>query len=242
MQELLTYQTYPSADLAYEAAEQLQGQGITTEVLKTPQILGSAIIGSSSADHYLLKIDAADFARANKILFSGEELDINSVPPDHPLRTMSNDELHDIISKPDEWGPDNYKVALALLKSKGADVSGDKLLELERSRIQTLSVQKSMSSFLLLTGYAVAFLPFIILTTSILPFYLLYFPGAYGLIVGMVAVSSKNTLPDGRRVLTYTNSTRIHGVIIIILNILFLIINFNIFEVVRPAHPSNWHL
>ena len=86
-----------------------------------------------------------------------------------------------------------------------------------------------ISGYVLFIGYACVFMPFWLNglhyyhNAKMLPVW--YFPGFFGMIIGAVIISSKTTLPDGRRISTFDNSTVRQGIAILGMNILAWIIN-----------------
>ncbi len=244
MEELLAYQTFSLKSEATEVAERLRKAGIIAEIVEKAVGLGGVFVGSNYADGYILRISAADFSKANSILYDSNSIAPESISPDHPLNAMSNDELKDIVAKPDEWGADNYNIAMALLKSRDMTISEKELAEMREERIAVLSERKHMNPALLFVGYFTALSPVIAnlfgtqdsnwanrihdnngLYNIPAVYFVWYFPGVAGLLLGFLIIGSKTTLPDGRRILTYDKATIKHGINISVLNILSWLVN-----------------
>ncbi len=221
MPDPIVFQTYASQDDANSIADKLLENGIAAEVLKATPQLGREIIGNIIADSFLLKIPAADFNKANNLLYSDTPIDLNLVDWNHPLRTMSNNELLQILAKPDEWGADNYRIAYTLLESKGMNPTSKELEELKKERKAAIARAKTMNPTIIGVGYIMALTPAILWALYSIGIHLPFFPGFFGeilwffgLIISFVMIASKTTLPDGNRVNTYTPINRIHGMII----------------------------
>ena len=248
MSELLAYQTFSLKSEASEVAEKLNDAGITSEIAENAAGLGSFFVGTNYADGYILRIAAADFKRANDLLYNSNAIATEDISPDHPLNAMSNDELKDIIAKPDEWGADNYNIAMALLRNRNIAISESTLAEMQEQRIAVLSERKRMDPWLLFIGYFTAISPVIaniygrhdyralseIQGTSGLydipaSYFVWYFPGIAGLFLGIFIIASKTTLPDGRRIVTYDEGTVKQGMLISALNLLSWAINAVVF-------------
>ena len=244
MEELLAYQTFSLKSEAVEIAEKLRGAGIIAEVVEKATGLGGVFVGSNYADGYILRIASADFPKANSILYNRNEITAEAIDPHHPLNAMSDAELKDIVAKPDEWGADNYKIAVALLKNRNITISEKELTEMQEDRIAALSERKHMNPALLFIGYFTALSPVIAnlfgtqdsnwvnrihdnngLYNIPAVYFVWYFPGAAGLLLGFLIIGSKTTLPDGRRILTYDKATIKHGINISVLNILSWLVN-----------------
>ena len=226
---LIAYQKFPTAEDAERVAELLRAEGITCEVVKLQAKLAAVYIGTEYTEQYELQIPQESFVRANKILYSDAVVDMGNIDTSHPLYAMTDGELKDIVSKPDEWGPENYSVAMALLKSRGISISTTQLAQLEEERINTLSVRKPISGYVLMLGYACALMPFLLNglhyynSSKVIPVW--YFPGLFGVLIGAVIIVSKTTLPDGRRISTFDNRTIRHGLAILGMNLLAWVIN-----------------
>ena len=232
MQEPIVFQTYASIEQATEVADQLRGRGIAATVVKVGPRLDSAIIGPDYGDKYAVKIMGSDFTEANKILYSDSNVDLDSVDVNHPLMLMNNEELKGIIAKPDEWGAENYSIALALLKSRGVTISETVIDSLKEERIAILSRRKKLSPYFLLTGYSSAILPCLFNALKYhqkvggyVTDFIIYLPGFLGLFIGWVILRSRTTLPDGRQIPSFEEGTIKHGIAIVILNVLSWIIS-----------------
>ena len=230
MPNLLTFKTYPSATDATEAAETLRQHGIHTEVIKAAQQYTYFVTGGNYNENYVLKIAQDDFSKANELLKSEEPAVIDVVDAHHPLQAMNTDELKAILEKPDEWGSENYGVALAILKSRGITYTQDAITHLKEERINVLSQQKTANPLLLFIGYVMSCLYFFIylmnylnMPTRTIQGIFWNFLWALGIILGLVLAGSKTTLPDGSSRPTYTSRSMLHGRLIIILYIISII-------------------
>ena len=232
MADIITFQTFNTFQEASEVKEILQKEGIHSSIAKGSQVFDAVIVGGSNAEMYELKMDSTNFSKARTALYNSPNFKIEDIDPAHPLFDMSDDELQNIISKPDEWGPENYNIALFLLRQRGVNISNEVINELQDKRAVALSEKKPMSTYILALGYGAAIIPFI---TNFLSDdrkeenFLWYFPGLFGLLISWVILQSKITLPNGKRVTAYSDSILIHGLIIFGLNILSWIINFLVF-------------
>ena len=233
MEKLITFQTYASIEEANEVAERLQQQRIVTEVVKIAPKFPDVILGSNYDDNYLLKIPASNFTKAYGILYSSIPIDATLVDDDHPLCSMGNDELRDVIAKPDEWGADNYRVALALLNDRGITITDGQFDQFKEERTRLLAQKKSLHPALIFLGYFMGFLPFTIYGMYVAGISSVGFAGffwdflwALGIIIGFVTVGSKTTLPDGTRIHTYNKTTIMHGKAIIVVYLISMIAIF----------------
>lgn len=236
MSQLIAFQTYSSIEEANEVAEKLNQEGITTEIITKAPRFAPVIIGSDYSDGYILKIPDADFSKANTLLYSNIPLDASLIDPSHPLHSLSNEELKDVLAKPDEWGADNYRVALSLLSHRGVSISTQSIGQLKDKRMSELAQRKKFDPSLLAIGYFAATIPCFMNAARYYKVPSPIFKGDHWqvavflwLVIGMVIVGAKTTLPDGRRVPVYDNTTLKHGIAILTLNILSWAINALIF-------------
>jgi hypothetical protein len=236
MEHLIAFQAYASIDEANEVAEKLNQEGITTEVITKAPRFAPVIIGNDYSDGYILKIPAADFSKANTLLYSDTPIDASLIDPGHPLHSLRNDELKDVLAKPDEWGAENYRVALSLLHHRGVSVSRQSLGQLKEERINELAERKKFNPSLIFIGYFAAAIPCFMNAAKFYKVPGPIFEGDHwqaavflGLIIGLVIVGARNTLPDGRRIPVYDNATLKHGIAILALNILSWVANALIF-------------
>jgi H+/Cl- antiporter ClcA len=81
---------------------------------------------------------------------------------------------------------------------------------------------------MLFLGYLSALLPVVLNILKEQPQKMIiawYFPGLIGVIIGMVVLQSKKTLPDGKRIAVYDNKSLKQAYIILLLNVLSWIAN-----------------
>jgi hypothetical protein len=148
---------------------------------------------------------------------------IKDVSNDYYLFSFSDDELNDIIAKPDEWGSFDYQLAKELLKQRGKEISGNEIAFLKTERYKEISkpAQEKKSSVFFIYFICLVSLPVVILTGKSIPIYFF----AIALITGWVWGYSKKTLPDGQRIYSYDDYVRKHGRIIVIISAVLFILS-----------------
>src|SRR6185437_4818243 len=200
MSHFLTFQQFATEDDANEVAEKLKEHGIDIIIESNPPLLDSNFIGTQYNNYVLLKIDADDFEKAQKILIENTPVDINTVDKHYTLFSFTNNELMDVLKKPDEWGAFNYNLALQILKERGVEISEEKKEELQHEFIDTLSEKKSLSKWLIRLGYFFSLIGIpATIVGGIAGMNLIYnvfmLPGIFGIIIGWQVARSKKTLP-----------------------------------------------
>lgn len=235
MSEPLVFQQFENIADAEKVAAILEEAGISTMVEKPAAILDSNFIGTNYVPSYNLMIDGADFENAREVLLEKAEVNLDEIDKDYLLLTFSDEELMDVIAKPDEWGVYNYNIATALLKKKGVTVSREQKDAFAKDRLAELSKQKSFGMFWIIVAYTIPLLNLVYVIAN----YETYignnltwlFPGIGGLIIGFILVYSKKTLPNGTSLPIYIEKHRKHGPIILKVNAIVWIANGAIFTI-----------
>ena len=231
MSNLLTFRDYGTKDEADDVASKFEAHNIPVKVETERALLDSVIVGKDFHNKYKVQIPAADFERAQKILIDETQVDINSVAKDYMLLSFTNDELLDVVAKPDEWGEYNYNLAKALLLQRGVTVSEHQEQALKQKYVAQISEQRSLDGGWMLLGYIFPILAMVacvlnnrVIIGLIFSFYAL--PGILGIILGLVVTTTKKTLPDGAQILSFNKKTRTHGYVMITLGVVAILFVF----------------
>lgn len=202
MDEFVMFRRFIDAGKAKELAEELGNKGIECQLIDNS--LSAEITFSSNIE---VMIRQSDFEKANKILDEKADVLLMDINKEHYLFQFTNDELYDILSKPDEWNPLDYKLAQRILNDRGQDVKSDLLMSLKQARLAGLSKPIKGQTFWIIVGYVFSF------TISFV-----------GLIIGWFLWKTKKTLPGGEKIYVYTENNRIHGQLIFLIGIIFWLI------------------
>lgn len=206
--ELLTYRRFPDREQAEALAGVLSKHKIEFELKEYHQSLDGVYIGTNPFDaKFHINIKGDDFQKADAVLLKEGDQTLEQVGSDHYLFQFTDQELYDVVSKPDEWNELDYKLAAKILRERGRDVSDATIEKLKEERIKTLAKPESGGAVWIIIGYLSAFIG-----------------GALGIFIGWHLSSFKKTLPDGRRVKAYTPSARQHGSIILMIGIVAFIV------------------
>jgi hypothetical protein len=203
----LTFQKYQDPELAKEIARLLHENKIEFEIEDHNQFFDPSFANNKVDPNIILKLKPEDFKRADYILHKYYAQQLDSVDKEYYLFDFSDDELEEIISKPDEWGKFDYQLAQRILKERGKEVNPNEIEYLKIQRINDLSKPEATSKFWIILGYVSAILG-----------------GVLGFIIGWVLAHFKKTLPNGQRVYNYVESVRKHGKIIFYLSFVGLIL------------------
>lgn len=190
----VTFRKFSSAEQAKEFAQTLNENGIRTLLAENSPQVDITFSGSTVNNQIEVKIAQADFDKANAILESLVEVNLEEVDKDHYLFSFNNDELWELLSKPDEWGAFDVQLAKQILLDKGELVNDDLIQEFKDKRLQTLSQGDRSSMLWIIIGYFLALLG-----------------GLLGITMGYFLWQQKRVLPDGTKVYTYVEEHRNHG-------------------------------
>lgn len=205
--ELLTYRRFPDREQAEAFVEILAANSIGFEMEEYDQNLGSVYVGTNPFDaKFHVKIKGEDFERTDALLLQQDVQALEQISPDHYLFQFTDQELYDVLSKPDEWNELDYKLAAKILKDRGKEVDERTIKNLKQERIKKLAAPEDGGAIWIVIGYLSALCG-----------------GFLGIFIGWHLSTFKKTLPDGRKVKAYTPSARQHGSIILFIGLVVLV-------------------
>jgi hypothetical protein len=186
--------TKPYFDILHDAGIEFF---IEDESFSADPIVGSA---RSIVNDFRIKIRPGDFERANALLADIFKEQLSNVDKDYFIFDFTDDELIDVVKKPDEWGRFNFMLAQQLLKNKGKSISADEIEKFEEERLNDLRQTEQSSPWWISLSYIMAILGCVIM-----------FLGVLAIFIGWQLTSLKKTLPNGERFYVYSNSDRKNG-------------------------------
>lgn len=208
----LIYRYFQDEAIAFEVCDILTTAGIKSKVEKTPQILDSQIIGTSSEPEFVLKLFPEDFSKANKILEGYFEKTLTDVEEDYYLFSFTNDELNEILQKPDEWGFFDYQLAKKILSERGCPASDIQLEKMKKDRILELEKPAKTGKTLFLIAYLFILSGLMYLAS---PRFIIdsiaFLQTVVSVIIGQYIYKNKNVLPDGKIVFSFEEKSRKHA-------------------------------
>ncbi|MDC8006094.1 hypothetical protein POV27_18725 [Aureisphaera galaxeae] len=201
--EFSIFKTFDNKELAAELAILLNEHNIETEIGDNSAPVDSNFGGSTLQYNIEVRIPKEDFKKAEEILKKEAESAIDNVAPDYYLFSFEDDELYDILLKPDEWNEFDYVLSQQILKKRGKQVDDELLNSLKRQRLEDLAKPEGGQTAWIYAGYFFALLG-----------------GFLGLIIGYLLWKSKKTLPNGEKVYSYAAKDRKHGQNIFIISVI----------------------
>lgn len=209
--DLITYKKFNEPDQVEYLIAILKDYEIDFEVTEDRDSLDTLYGGNHLTKHFYVKIKKEDFAKADSIILSLTEKELTSVDNDHYLFDFSDEELFDILSKPDEWNEADYILAKKILRDRGREISDDIIKLLKTQRISELAKPDEGHRSWMYAGYIFAILG-----------------GLLGIFIGWHLSTFKKTLPNGQRVYGYTKKDRVHGNRILIIGLIMFFISLMI--------------
>lgn len=198
------FKKFPSAQMAQETAQLLNDAGIQTIVADDAPPVDVTFSGGGSQQQLTeIRIAQEDFDKAQAVLQKQAEKLIDEIDPGYYLFEFSDEELYEILAKPDEWGEVDYALSAQILRRRGKSVEQEDLVNLVRERIKTLAEPEKKQTGWIIFGYITAFVG-----------------GFLGLIIGYSLWKSKTTLPNGAKVHSYLEKDRNHGKTIFIIGVI----------------------
>ena len=205
-QNYTTFKKYPDVTEAKSLQQYLIENGIECLFIDNSPRMGSSFSGGDLLKEYEIQLKPDDFERATELLEKRAEGFLDEIPEDYYLLTFTDEELHDVIVKKDEWSEFDYLLAKHLLAQKGKTIDHAQVKQLQDKRIAELAKPEADKKGLIITGYILSLLG-----------------GFFGIITGYVLYTSHKTLPNGASVPTYSKGDRAHGKIMMVLGIVVLV-------------------
>jgi hypothetical protein len=193
MNNLITVKQFNNEEDFLEFIQILDNNSIKYET----EIFNSGIDAASLRPidkEFNVKIDRNDYSKVNNLLNAIAANDIENVDKSHYLFDFSDEELFDIIAKPDEWSAFDYQLSKRILKERGRTIDDDFLNSLKKRRIEQLAKPEASQSTWIMIGYVSAFCG-----------------GLLGIGIGWSIMASQKTLPNGEKIFSYNDEDRKNG-------------------------------
>ncbi|MBO0360035.1 hypothetical protein J0X19_18895 [Hymenobacter sp. BT186] len=194
MPDFIQYQVFLTPEAAQPLLTLLRQQEIPFETSFDQHAFDVTFAYNSTRTQFVVKLRQQDFDTARALETAVSEQLTASVAPDHYLFNFSDEELFDLLAKPDEWSNFDVTLAQQLLRKRGRDVSPDAVRLLRQHRAAELARPEESQKAWILAGYAFALLG-----------------GLIGLFIGWHLASHKKQLFDGRQVRAFSAADQAHG-------------------------------
>ena len=205
MQEkYLTFRRFNDPEDASDLLATLDSNNIPYLIEDASPSFDVTFAGNTFDKEVHIKLRPSDFESTEELLLNNTKVSTDELPKDYYLLEFTNEELIEILMKPDEWSPTDYKLSQQILKERGKEVDAEFISTLKKKRYEELSKPEESQKNWIYAGYIFALIG-----------------GLFGLFIGWHLTTFKKTLPNGQRVYGYVESDRKNGRIILILGLIF---------------------
>jgi hypothetical protein len=204
--ELREYRQFYDEGSALEVGELFKKNGIDFDVFHEKQSLDSLYGDREFNNKFKLRIRPENFTKADELLIATIDKEIDTVDKSHYLFQFSDEELIELLSKPDEWNPLDIQLAKKILKERGKEVSDSTIEVLKQHRISELSKPEQSSKVWIYVGYILSLLG-----------------GLIGIFMSYSIMTAKKTLPNGSKIYVYSSTDWKHGTYIFFLGVFMFI-------------------
>ena len=201
MSEFLTYSKFYTNEEAGEFAALLQKNGIPFEAERVGAPLDGLYVGEDTDPRYLVKVMQTDFEKVNELMKHEMERQVEYVRSDYYLYQFTNEELADVVRRPDEWNYFDQALARKLLLQRN--------VALEAIPVNALFTAEDLyqpsrleGAWLVLAYLGAVFFPFV------------------GVPLGAVLFRSKRTLRDGSKVPLFDVTAMNHGWVLLAIGVI----------------------
>lgn len=206
-EQYLTFQKFTDKASALELADLLKQNGIDCKFEDTSGRVDLTFSNSEAIKEYRVKLRKENFEAANDLLLQLTAQQLENVSEEHYLYEFTDEELTEIIHKPDEWCKLDYLLAKKLLKERGKEIKTELAEAYKKQRIQELSEPEKSQKGWIIAGNIFSFLG-----------------GLLGVFIGWHLRYHKKTLPNGDRVFAYSIPDRKNGYNIFIIGIVSFVL------------------
>ncbi|MFZ4401399.1 MAG: hypothetical protein ACOYO1_15295 [Bacteroidales bacterium] len=206
MNDYLTYKKFNSLEALTDLKDLLDNNKIEYIVEDTSSSVDLTFSGGNAFDKEIrIKVQQSDFVIIDKLLEDEAKNTNYEIDKEHYLLEFTNEELLEIIEKPDEWSKPDFIIAQTILNNRGIKITQEKIDNLKKVRLTQLSEPEKGQTGWIIAGYISAFLG-----------------GLFGIFIGWHLLTFKKTLPNGQRVYEYDINARKHGQRILIIGFICL--------------------
>ncbi len=191
------FRKFTDLENAKSVAAELKTVGLDCKLVDNSPPVDITFTGNTLNNQLELYVKQTEFDKAREHFEKLATNELDNVSPNHYLFEFSNEELYEILLKPDEWSSLDQKLAQKILIDKGQPINADMMEALRKQRIKDLSKPEPSQKTWLYAGYLFAILG-----------------GILGLIIGWHIYRNRKTLPNGEKVFSYSEHDRRHGRII----------------------------
>jgi hypothetical protein len=206
MDNLVKLKNFNTIEEANSAVELLEKNNIFLKLEKEELSEDSTFAGNTLLAQICIKVKPEELETAQNLISELEEVNIDKLEPDYYLFEFTDEELIDMLKKPDEWSLNDFHWAQEILKQRGKEPEKAQIEIWKKERLKFLSQPEDVTSRHINTAYFFCVLG-----------------GIIGIVMGRHINSFKKTLPNGQKVYNYTDESRKKGLSIALFGTVCLI-------------------
>lgn len=207
MDEYKLFKKYNNPEEASVLVELLKKNDIDYQLTTEKPTEDIIFAGNTLLEELQINIKEEDFEKATKLLEDIVEVNAESLDKDYYLFEFSDNELLELLKKPDEWSLNDYHWAREILKQRGKEVEEETIEKWKKERLENLSQTEKVTTKYLILAY----------------FFCLA-GGFIGIFMGRHLSSYMKVLPNGQKVYAFDSKGRRLGYQISILGLICLIL------------------
>ncbi len=192
--EFITYRRFKTIFDAAPLVENLRAAGIEFEIENASPSLDITFSANDSQNEYRVKVSPGDFEKIDALLQTDAAEIMNKIDSDYYLFSFSDEELVEILEKPDEWSSEDHFIASKILNDRGKPLTEEQIELMRQKRIAFLKKSSPKPKGLITAGWIQVFAG-----------------GLFGIIIGWYLKEFRKTLFNGERVWEYDEPTRLKG-------------------------------
>ena len=206
MSEFITFKKYNNPEEAGVLVDLLKNNDLEYQVTAEDASEDVVFAGNTIPKELSILVKESDIEAAEKLLEEIEEVGADRLEKDYYLFEFTDNELHDILKKPDEWSLNDYHWAREILKQRGKDIDDASIERWKNARLETLSKTEEVT-----------------VKYQILAYFFCIIGGFIGIFMGRHLSSYKKTLPNGQKMFAFDDKARKLGYRISIFGFICLI-------------------
>jgi hypothetical protein len=210
------FKIFTDVDQAEELAVDLKKNKIDCRLVDNSPPVDITFTGNTLDNEVQVLIKQSDFVTARKVLEEQAEQLLGQIDKDYYLFEFTNEELFEILLKPDEWCALDYRLARKILNERGKDINDDLINSLRKQRLDDLAKPEQGQKPWIVIGYMFSIIG-----------------GLIGVFIGWYLQNYKKTLPDGRKVYAFSDSDRKNGKYIFSIGIFFFMAWQSLWIIIR---------
>jgi fumarate reductase subunit D len=213
-EQFINYRSYNDKAVAVSLYDQLTKQGIPVQWEDSEGFFDASFANYEFLNLYYIKLLPADFKRADEILLKSINESGERPAEDYYLFSFNNDELRDVLKKPDEWNEFDIYWAEKILSERGVQVKKELLVQDKIERLNELKKPWQLDKLWIVCAVGLC------LAALIFPDVRL---AAGVMFVGGYISFSKKTIPDGQRVPAFSSGDRSFGKLVFLAGIVLAV-------------------